>query len=201
MSTQPRAAPGRRHVRRAAQLHAALRSAAARPGARARQRVLRPRRARGDQPTTARCSRCTTTRCSPRSSPASAEEFANSALKAAQAIQARVRRRSASAGRPSTACRPRCRSACTSARRCSAWPARRARSSSSRCGDCVSIAERLVHRARAGEIVISLDVMKALARRGRDRSARGAAGARARRQAPAAADLRHGAGDAAGLYR
>jgi class 3 adenylate cyclase len=29
-------------------------------------------------------------------------------------------------------------------------------------GDCVSIAERLVHRARAGEIVISLDVMKAL---------------------------------------
>jgi adenylate cyclase len=29
-------------------------------------------------------------------------------------------------------------------------------------GDCVSIAERLVHRARAGEIVMSLDVMKAL---------------------------------------
>ena len=29
-------------------------------------------------------------------------------------------------------------------------------------GDCVSIAERLVHRARAGEIVISIDVMKAL---------------------------------------
>ena len=29
-------------------------------------------------------------------------------------------------------------------------------------GDCVSIAERLVHRARAGEIVISLDFMKAL---------------------------------------
>jgi adenylate cyclase len=29
-------------------------------------------------------------------------------------------------------------------------------------GDSVSIAERLVHRARAGEIVISLDVMKAL---------------------------------------
>jgi adenylate cyclase len=29
-------------------------------------------------------------------------------------------------------------------------------------GDCVSVAERLVHRARAGEIVISLDVMKAL---------------------------------------
>ena len=29
-------------------------------------------------------------------------------------------------------------------------------------GDCVSIAERLVHRARAGEIVFSLDVMKAL---------------------------------------
>jgi class 3 adenylate cyclase len=29
-------------------------------------------------------------------------------------------------------------------------------------GDCVSIAERLVHRARNGEIVISLDVMKAL---------------------------------------
>jgi adenylate cyclase len=29
-------------------------------------------------------------------------------------------------------------------------------------GDCVSIAERLVHRARAGEIVISLDLMKAL---------------------------------------
>jgi len=29
-------------------------------------------------------------------------------------------------------------------------------------GDCVSIAERLVHRARTGEIVISLDVMKAL---------------------------------------
>jgi class 3 adenylate cyclase len=29
-------------------------------------------------------------------------------------------------------------------------------------GDCVSIAERLVHRARAGEIVISLDVMRAL---------------------------------------
>ncbi|HEV3011374.1 MAG TPA: adenylate/guanylate cyclase domain-containing protein [Burkholderiales bacterium] len=29
-------------------------------------------------------------------------------------------------------------------------------------GDCVSIAERLVHRARAGEIVISFDVMKAL---------------------------------------
>lgn len=29
-------------------------------------------------------------------------------------------------------------------------------------GDCVSICERLVHRARAGEIVISLDFMKAL---------------------------------------
>jgi adenylate cyclase len=29
-------------------------------------------------------------------------------------------------------------------------------------GDCVSVAERLVHRARAGEIVLSLDVMKAL---------------------------------------
>ena len=29
-------------------------------------------------------------------------------------------------------------------------------------GDSVSVAERLVHRARAGEIVISLDVMKAL---------------------------------------
>jgi adenylate cyclase len=29
-------------------------------------------------------------------------------------------------------------------------------------GDCVSIAERLVHRARAGEIVFSLDFMKAL---------------------------------------
>jgi class 3 adenylate cyclase len=29
-------------------------------------------------------------------------------------------------------------------------------------GDCVSIAERLVHRARTGEIVLSMDVMKAL---------------------------------------
>jgi adenylate cyclase len=29
-------------------------------------------------------------------------------------------------------------------------------------GDCVSVTERLVHRARAGEIVISIDVMKAL---------------------------------------
>jgi class 3 adenylate cyclase len=29
-------------------------------------------------------------------------------------------------------------------------------------GDCVSVAERLVHRARAGEIVISSDVIKAL---------------------------------------
>jgi class 3 adenylate cyclase len=29
-------------------------------------------------------------------------------------------------------------------------------------GDCVSVCERLVHRARAGEVVISLDVMKAL---------------------------------------
>ena len=29
-------------------------------------------------------------------------------------------------------------------------------------GDCVSVAERLVHRARAGEIVISVDLMKAL---------------------------------------
>ncbi|HEX6155867.1 MAG TPA: adenylate/guanylate cyclase domain-containing protein [Burkholderiales bacterium] len=29
-------------------------------------------------------------------------------------------------------------------------------------GDCVSVAERLVHRARNGEIVISLDMMKAL---------------------------------------
>ena len=29
-------------------------------------------------------------------------------------------------------------------------------------GDCVSIAERLVHRARSGEIVISLELMKAL---------------------------------------
>jgi class 3 adenylate cyclase len=29
-------------------------------------------------------------------------------------------------------------------------------------GDCVSVAERIVHRARAGELVISLDVMKAL---------------------------------------
>jgi len=29
-------------------------------------------------------------------------------------------------------------------------------------GDCVSIAERMVHRARAGEIVISLEVMKGL---------------------------------------
>jgi adenylate cyclase len=29
-------------------------------------------------------------------------------------------------------------------------------------GDCVSVAERLVHRARAGEIVLSTDMMKAL---------------------------------------
>lgn len=29
-------------------------------------------------------------------------------------------------------------------------------------GDCVSIAERLVHRARAGEIILSVDVLKAL---------------------------------------
>jgi adenylate cyclase len=29
-------------------------------------------------------------------------------------------------------------------------------------GDCVSIAERLVHRARAGEIVLSMDMMRAL---------------------------------------
>src|SRR6266545_59529 len=29
-------------------------------------------------------------------------------------------------------------------------------------GDCVSITERLVHRARTGEIVLSLDFMKAL---------------------------------------
>jgi adenylate cyclase len=29
-------------------------------------------------------------------------------------------------------------------------------------GDCVSVAERLVHRARAGEIVLSVDVLKAL---------------------------------------
>ncbi len=29
-------------------------------------------------------------------------------------------------------------------------------------GDCVSIAGRLVHRARAGEVVLSLDMMKAL---------------------------------------
>ncbi len=29
-------------------------------------------------------------------------------------------------------------------------------------GDCVSIAERLVHRARAGEIVLSVDMMKSL---------------------------------------
>jgi class 3 adenylate cyclase len=29
-------------------------------------------------------------------------------------------------------------------------------------GDCISVAERMVHRARAGEIVISLDLMKAL---------------------------------------
>ena len=29
-------------------------------------------------------------------------------------------------------------------------------------GDCVSIAERMVHRARAGEIVLSLDLMKGL---------------------------------------
>src|SRR5256885_14060293 len=29
-------------------------------------------------------------------------------------------------------------------------------------GDCVSIAERLVHRARAGEVILSVEVMKAL---------------------------------------
>jgi class 3 adenylate cyclase len=29
-------------------------------------------------------------------------------------------------------------------------------------GDCVSIAERLVHRARAGEIILSVDVLKSL---------------------------------------
>jgi class 3 adenylate cyclase len=29
-------------------------------------------------------------------------------------------------------------------------------------GDCVSIAERLVHRARAGEVILSVDVMQAL---------------------------------------
>ncbi len=29
-------------------------------------------------------------------------------------------------------------------------------------GDCVSVAERIVHRARSGEIVMSIDVMKAL---------------------------------------
>ncbi len=44
-------------------------------------------------------------------------------------------------------------------------------------GDGVSIAERLVHRARAGEIVISLDVMKAL---GAAVASRGAAGLPAR---------------------
>jgi adenylate cyclase len=30
-------------------------------------------------------------------------------------------------------------------------------------GDCISVAERLVHRARAGEIVLSVDAVKALA--------------------------------------
>jgi class 3 adenylate cyclase len=29
-------------------------------------------------------------------------------------------------------------------------------------GDCVSVCERLVHRSRAGEVILSLDVMKAL---------------------------------------
>jgi adenylate cyclase len=29
-------------------------------------------------------------------------------------------------------------------------------------GDCVSVTERLVHRARAGEVILSLDFMKAL---------------------------------------
>jgi class 3 adenylate cyclase len=29
-------------------------------------------------------------------------------------------------------------------------------------GDCVSIAERLVHRARAGEVILSIEVIKAL---------------------------------------
>src|SRR6185503_5047425 len=60
-------------------------------------------------------------------------------------------------------------------------------------GDCVSVAERLVHRARAGEIVISLDVMKAL---GAAVEALGAA-----EQPPlGAADLRHDAGNAPRLY-
>ena len=66
-------------------------------------------------------------------------------------------------------------------------------------GDCVSIAERLVHRARAGEIVLSLDVMKAL---GAAVATLGAEELPPLELAQAAADpdLRHGAGDAAGLY-
>jgi adenylate cyclase len=35
-------------------------------------------------------------------------------------------------------------------------------------GDCVSVCERLVHRARAGEIILSLDFMKALGPLARD---------------------------------
>ena len=58
--------------------------------------------------------------------------------------------------------------------------------------------ERLVHRARAGEIMLSLDFMKALGTDSR-RSARRAAADRDP-EAPAGADLRHRARDAPRLY-
>ena len=66
-------------------------------------------------------------------------------------------------------------------------------------GDSVSVAERLVHRARRRDSHIARRDEGAR-RGGTDAGRRGAAAARARRQAPAAAHLRHAARDAPGLY-
>ena len=66
-------------------------------------------------------------------------------------------------------------------------------------GDCVSVAERLVHRARGRNRPVARRDESARRRGGDARRGR-AARARARRQAPAAPDLRHGARDPPGLH-
>jgi adenylate cyclase len=91
----------------------------------------------------------------------SAEEFANSALKAAQSIQAQFgpigERWKTEYGLPAAVAL-----GVHIGETVFGMAGAPGLQQFTALGDCVSIAERLVHRARAGEIVISLDLMKAL---------------------------------------
>ena len=144
------------------------------------------------------CCRCRTTRCSPPSPPATPAQFAGNALKAAQVVQrefgALGERWQNEYGLPAAVAL-----GVHVGETVFGMAGPQGAQQYVAFGDCVSIAERLVHRARAGEIVLSVDVMKALGAAVAHARRRGAAAARAR-QAAADPDLRHGAGNAPGLY-